>query len=120
MSKRSKITEVPAQVETTKSNKELLQEAIAKLSPEERALIFPPKVMKNFVVRDSWYGRGQILTFTNNKGKIITYNHDDALDIMRPKLSLMPCWIKRGYWSQSTDLPTILRGRVELSVVEAE
>lgn len=115
-----KKTNTPEVVEVVKTNKELLQEAIAKLSPEELAAIYPPMVKKNFVVRQSWYGRNQIITFTNNKGKTITYNHDQALDIMRPRLSIMPCWIKRGYWSQSTDMPTMLRGKVELSVVDAE
>jgi hypothetical protein len=96
-------------VEVVKSSKELLAEAIAKLSPEELALIFPPKQMKNFVVRKSWYGRGQIITFTNNKGQTITYDHDKALDIMLPKLNILPCWAKRGYWSQSTDMPVNVR-----------
>jgi hypothetical protein len=96
-------------VEVVKSSKELLAEAIAKLSPEELALIFPPKQMKNFVVRKSWYGRGQIITFTNNKGQTITYDHDKALDIMLPKLNILPCWNKRGYWSQSTDMPVNVR-----------
>lgn len=117
MKTKSKVQE---EVVVVKTNKELLQEAIAKLSPEELAAIYPPMVKKNFVVRQSWYGRNQIITFTNNKGKTITYNHDHALDIMRPRLSIMPCWIKRGYWSQSTDMPTMLRGKVELSVVDAE
>lgn len=116
----AKKVNTPEVVEVVKTNKELLQEAIAKLSPEELAAIYPPMVKKNFVVRQSWYGRNQIITFTNNKGKMITYNHDQALDIMRPRLSIMPCWIKRGYWSQSTDMPTMLRGKVELSVVDAE
>ena len=117
MKTKSKVQEV---AEVTKTNKQLLQEAIAKLSPEELLAIYPPMIKKNFVVRDSWYGRNQIITFANNKGKTITYNHDVALDIMRPRLSIMPCWKKRGYWSQSTDMPTMLRGKVELSVVDAE
>jgi hypothetical protein len=111
-------------VEVVKSSKELLSEAIAKLSPEELALIFPPKQMKNFVVRKSWYGRGQIITFTNNKGQTITYDHDKALDIMLPKLNILPCWNKRGYWSQSTDMPVNVRttdviiNKVEPAVAE--
>ena len=28
---------------------------------------------------------------------------------MLPKLNIMPCWIKRGYWSQSTDMPSNVR-----------
>jgi len=31
---------------------------------------------------------------------------------MLPKLSLMPCWLKRKYWSQSTDMPTSVRNTV--------
>jgi hypothetical protein len=26
-----------------------------------------------------------------------------------PKLTLQACWQKRGYWSQSTDMPMIVR-----------
>jgi len=92
--------------------------ALAAMSPKDRLLVYPPKVNKNFVVRKSWKGRGQIITFTNKKGKVITYDHDTALAIMEPKLSIMPCWIKRGYWSQSTDLPVALRGRVEIESLE--
>ena len=90
-----------------------LNEAISKLSKKELANIFPPITRKNFVVRKSWKGRGQIITFTNNKKQQITYNHDEVL-----KVNIMPCWIKRGYWSQSTDMPTNVREtiieRVEL------
>ncbi len=96
-----------------------LSKTIAKLSQKELAEIFPPITRKNFVVRKSWLGRNQIITFVNNKNVKITYNHDEVLKVMLPKLSIMPCWLKRGYWSQSTDMPTNVRDivleRVELS-----
>ena len=96
-----------------------LSKTIAKLSQKELATIFPPSPRINFVVRKSWLGRNQIITFVNNKNVKITYNHDEVLKVMLPKLSIMPCWIKRGYWSQSTDMPTNVRevvlDRVELS-----
>jgi len=95
-----------------------LQTAISKLSKSELAEIFPPIERKNFVVRKSWLGRNQIITFVNNKNQKITYNHDEVLKVMLPKLNIMPCWIKRGYWSQSTDMPSNVRDivldRVEL------
>ena len=91
------------------SNQELITNAIAKMSNEEKALIFPPIERKNFVVRKSWLGRNQVITFVNNKKQKITYNHDEVLKLMLPKLSIMPCWIKRGYWSQSTDMPSNVR-----------
>ena len=90
-------------------NTELLNKTISKLSKKELSEIFPPIERKNFVVRKSWYGRNQIITFVNNKNQKITYNHDEVLKVMLPKLNIMPCWIKRGYWSQSTDMPSNVR-----------
>ena len=86
-----------------------LNQSISKLSKKELAEIFPPIQRNNFVVRNNWLGRNQIITFINNKHEMITYNHDEVLKIMLPKLKLMPCWIKRKYWSQSTDMPSNVR-----------
>ncbi len=107
------------------NNQELITNAIAKMSNEEKALIFPPVVRKNFVVRKSWLGRNQVITFntkaTPTKPSVqVTYNHDEVLKIMLPKLSIMPCWIKRGYWSQSTDMPANVRTLSERVNIEIE
>ena len=88
---------------------EKLSKAISKLSKKELKEIFPPITRKNFVVRKSWLGRNQIITFVNNKNEKVTYNHDEVLKVMLPKLSIMPCWLKRGYWSQSTRMPSNVR-----------
>ena len=74
------------------NNQELITNAIAKMSNEEKALIFPPVVRKNFVVRKSWLGRNQVITFntkaTPTKPSVqVTYNHDEVLKVMLPKLS---------------------------------
>ena len=102
------------------NNQELLQQAIAKLSKEELALIYPPLQRANFVVRKNWLGRNQVITFINNKNQRVTYNHDEVLNVMLPKLSIMPCWIKREYWSQSTDMPSNVRHLAKIEVVEVE
>ena len=109
-------------VEVVLTNKELIAQAISKLSPEELAAIYPPIERANFVVRKSWLGRNQVITFVNNKNQRITYNHDEVLKVMLPKLSIMPCWIKREYWSQSTDMPSNVRhlAKVEDLNVEPE
>ena len=101
------------------TNQELMTQAIANMSTEEKAKIFPPMQRKNFVVRKSWLGRNQIITFKNNKGQVMTYNHDEVLNAMLPKLSIMPCWIKRGYWSQSTNMPLNVRGLATIEETEA-
>ena len=105
------------------SNQELLNNAIANLSVEEKSAIFPVITRKNFVVRKNWLGRNQSITFVNNKNVQVTYNHDAVLELMLPKLNIMPCWIKRGYWSQSTDMPSNTRHlseRIELTPDEDE
>jgi hypothetical protein len=95
----------------TSSNSEVIKQAISKLSVDERRAMFPPIERKNFVVRESWYGRGQIISFVNNKGEKITYNHDVVLDILDEKTGIKKknAWKKYGYWSQSTNIPMILR-----------
>ena len=105
------------------SNQELITQALTNMSNEEKSLIFPPITRKNFVVRKSWLGRNQVITFINNKNQEVTYNHDEVLQVMLPKLNIMPCWIKRGYWSQSTNLPVNVRhlgAFVELEVEESK
>ena len=105
-------------IEVVKSNKELLVEAISNLSDEQKALIYPPIQRANFVVRKSWLGRNQTITFVNNKNQKVTYNHDEVLEVMLPKLSIMPCWIKREYWSQSTDMPANVRHLANIENLE--
>ena len=105
------------------NNKELLAKAISKLSKEELNAIYPPIVRNNFVVRKSWLGRNQVITFNTKATKVkpsvkVTYNHDEVLNFMLPKLSIMPCWIKREYWSQSTDMPSNTRHLSERDSIE--
>ena len=105
------------------NNQELITNAIAKMSNEEKSLIFPPIERKNFVVRKNWLGRNQVITFNTKPTKTkpsvkVTYNHDEVLSLMLPKLSIMPCWIKRGYWSQSTDMPANVRQFSERSELD--
>ena len=102
MKNESKVAEL-------KTKEEMMTEVMNNLSPEQKAAMYPPVTRKNFVVRKSWLGRNQIITFTNNKNEKMTYNHDEVLKLMLPKLSIQPCWIKRGYWSQSTNMPMVTR-----------
>jgi hypothetical protein len=102
------------------SNQELITQALTNMSNEEKSLIFPPITRKNFVVRKSWLGRNQVITFINNKNQQVTYNHDEVLKVMLPKLNIMPCWIKRGYWSQSTNLPVNVRHLGEFVDLDVE
>ena len=102
--------------QTIKTQEQLLKE----LTPEQLKAVFPPITRKNFVVRKSWYGRNQEITFTNNKGQTIKYNHDEVLKVMLPKLNILPNWLKRGYWSQNTNLPSNVRHLGEILSTDVE
>ena len=66
------------------TKQEMITQAIANMSNEQKAEIFPPITRKNFVVRSTWMGRNQVITFVNNKNQQVTYNHDEVLYAMLP------------------------------------
>jgi hypothetical protein len=68
---------------------------------------------KRFVVRKSLIGTNTIIEFTNKKGDTYTYNHDKVWEIMKDKLSVMPCFIKYKSYTATNNLPMAVRG-VEL------
>ena len=68
---------------------------------------------KRFVVRKSLIGTNTIIEFTNKKGNTYTYNHDKVWEIMKDKLSVMPCFIKYKSYTATNNLPLGVRG-VEL------
>tara|TARA_R110000851_G_scaffold81961_1_gene179873 strand:- start:69 stop:386 length:318 start_codon:yes stop_codon:yes gene_type:complete len=101
------------------TSNELMQKALKEMTNEQKSQMFPPINRKNFVVRESWMGRNQMITFINNKNQTVTYNHDVILEFMLPRLKLQACWIKRKYWSQSTNLPTNVRHLAEIINLES-
>ena len=66
---------------------------------------------KRFVVRKALIGKKQIITFTTKKGDEITYNHDKVFEIMKEKLTKLPCWDKYKSYTASNNIPTVLRGK---------
>mgnify|MGYP000533452032 CR=1 FL=1 len=66
---------------------------------------------KSFVVRKSLIGKKHIIPFTTKKGDEITYNHDKVFEIMKEKLTKLPCWEKYKSYTESNKIPTVLRGK---------
>ena len=98
---------------------ELISNALKTMTTEQKREAFPPLTRKNFSIRESWLGREQIITFTNNKGQTITYDHDKALNAMLPTLQFAPCWLKRKHWSQSTNAPRpVLNSDAIIEIIE--
>ena len=64
---------------------------------------------KRFVVRMSLIGKNQIIEFTNKKGKTYTYNHDKVYEVMKEKLSTLPCWTKYKSYTATNNIPMSVR-----------
>ena len=64
---------------------------------------------KRFVVRMSLVGKNQLIEFTTKSGKTITYNHDKVYEIMKSKLSTLPCWTKYKSYTASNNIPMSVR-----------
>ena len=80
---------------------------------------------KRFVVRLSLVGKNQMIEFTNKKGDVITYNHDIVYEVMKEKLSTLPCWTKYKSYTATGNIPMSVRN-IELvqkytdSILEVE
>ena len=64
---------------------------------------------KRFVVRLSLVGKNQLIEFTTKKGKVITYNHDKVYEVMKDKLSTLPCWTKYKSYTATNNIPMLVR-----------
>ena len=64
---------------------------------------------KRFVVRLSLVGKNQVIEFTNKKGDVITYNHDIVYEVMKEKLSTLPCWTKYKSYTATGNIPMSVR-----------
>ena len=66
---------------------------------------------KRFVVRQSLIGKNQVIVFTNKKGDTVKYNHDKVYEIMKEKLTTLPCWTKNKSYTATNNIPVVLRNK---------
>ncbi len=66
---------------------------------------------KRFVVRKSLLNTNTNITFTNKKGKTITYSHDKVFNIMKDTLTKLPCWLKYKSYTATNNIPLVLRDK---------
>ena len=66
---------------------------------------------KRFVVRMSLVGKNQVIEFTNKKGDVVKYNHDKVYEIMKEKLTTLPCWEKYKSYTASNNIPMLCRDK---------
>ncbi len=65
--------------------------------------------LKRFVVRKSLIGKNVTINVEFVNGKMCTYNHDEVYEIMKDKLTKLPCWLKYNNYTSSTNVPVVVR-----------
>ena len=70
--------------------------------------------LKRFVMRKSLIGKNTTINVEFKSGKTVTYNHDKIYEIMKDKLTLLPCWLKYNSYTSSTNVPVNVRDFVEV------
>lgn len=69
---------------------------------------------KRFVIRKSLIGTSTVISFTNAKQVICTYNHDKVYDQLKDKFEAMPCFAKYGSYTNTNNLPAFVRALKEI------
>jgi hypothetical protein len=69
---------------------------------------------KRFVIRRSLIGTNTVISFTNNKNELMTYDHDKVYNQLKDKFESMPCFNKYGSYTNTNNLPVFVRSLKEL------
>jgi len=64
---------------------------------------------KRFVIRKSLIGTNTVISFTNAKNALCTYDHDLVYNAFKAKFDLMPCFEKYGSYTNTNNLPAFVR-----------
>jgi len=62
-----------------------------------------------FVIRKSLIGKNTIITFTTNKGKKVSYNHDEVYNKFKNRFESMNCFAKYKSYTNSNNIPSFCR-----------
>ena len=64
---------------------------------------------KRFVIRKSLLGTNTVITFTNKKQEIVSYNHDEVYNTHKEKFESMNCFAKYKSYTNSNAVPAFCR-----------
>ena len=67
------------------------------------------KITNRFIISKTLIGKNAIISFKNNKGIDITYDHDKVYTTLQTKFDSMPCFAKYNSYTNSNNLPLFVR-----------
>ena len=65
--------------------------------------------LKRFVIRKSLIGKNVEIKFTNKKGEVVKYNHDDVYNTHKERFESMNCFQKYKSYTNSNCVPSFCR-----------
>jgi len=64
---------------------------------------------KRFVIRKSLIGKNVVITFTNKKNEVVSYNHDEVYEAHKERFESMNCFAKYKSYTNSNAIPAFAR-----------
>ena len=65
--------------------------------------------LKRFVIRKSLIGKDVVVEFTNKKGEVVKYNHDEVYNTHKDRFESMNCFAKYKSYTNSNAIPAFCR-----------
>ena len=65
--------------------------------------------LKRFVIRKSLIGKGIVIEFTNKKGEVVKYNHDEVYKIHQLRFDAMKSFQKYKSYTNTNCMPAFCR-----------
>ena len=65
--------------------------------------------LNRFVIRKSLIVKGIIIQFTNKKGEVVKYNHDDVYNTHKERFEAMNCFAKYKSYTNTNCMPAFCR-----------
>ena len=65
--------------------------------------------LKRFVIRISLIGKNVEIKFTNKKGEVVKYNHDDVYNTHKERFESMNCFTKYKSYTNTNCMPAFCR-----------
>ena len=64
---------------------------------------------KRFVIRKSLIGKNVVISFTNKKQELVSYNHDEVYNTHKDRFEAMECFAKYKSYTNSNAIPAFCR-----------
>ena len=62
-----------------------------------------------FVISKSLIGKNAVITFTNKKDELVSYNHDEVYNTHKERFEAMDCFAKYKSYTNSNAIPAFCR-----------